>query len=68
MALEIIALERVFMYKGKKLDDIPGASLKEVAKAYSATYPELLNSLPEFKKVDGNQEVYEFGAKAGLKG
>ena len=69
MALEVQALERVFKYKGEKLDDIPGATLKEIAKHYSGVYPELLNTAPTFKGVEGNHEIYEFGtAKAGVKG
>jgi PRTRC genetic system protein C len=69
MALVSNKLERKFSYKGKDLQDIPGATLKEVAKAYSGIYPELLNSMPTYKDIVDGVEIYEFAeAQVGLKG
>lgn len=68
MSLQVTSLQRKFKYKGKELPDIPGLSLKEVAKTYSGQYPELLNSTPEYKGIEGEFEIYDFSAKAGVKG
>lgn len=68
MALEINSLQRVFVYKGKELQDIPGLSLKDVCKSYSDIYPELVNSSPEFDKVENGKEYYTFNNKVGTKG
>jgi PRTRC genetic system protein C len=68
MAIESKELTRKFIYKGTELSDIPGASLKEVAKIYSGTYPELLNTMPTYKDIKDGVEIYEFSAKVGVKG
>lgn len=68
MALEISELKRVFTYDGQTLEDIEGATLKEVAKAYSGQYPALLNSTPNYVETKDGVEYYDFSAKAGLKG
>lgn len=68
MAIEITELKRVFKYDGIELEDIPGASLKEVSKAYSGLYPALLNSTPNYIETKNGVEYYDFSAKVGLKG
>lgn len=55
------ALQRKFKYKDLILDDVPNASLKEVARVYSGTFPELLNTVPTYESVDDNGvEIYSF--------
>ena len=67
--LSVTEEKRKFQYKKQELDDIPGATLKEVAKHYSGIYPELLNSMPTFVKYDEKGvSIYDFTAKAGVKG
>ncbi len=68
MALETAELKRVFKHKDVELEDVPGASLKEVSKIYSGVYPELLNTMPTYKDIVDGVEIYEFNAKVGLKG
>lgn len=68
MAIEITELKRSFKYDGIVLEDIPGASLKEVTKAYSGIYPALVNSTPNYIETKDGVEYYDFSVKAGLKG
>lgn len=69
MALTTTKLTRKITYKGNRLDDIEGASMKDIAKAYSGIYPELLNSTPTYKGIEDGEEVYEFStASVGVKG
>lgn len=70
MALSATKLKRVFKVNDVELDDIPGLTLREVAKAYSGQYPQLLNSSFEFKEIDDkkNVEVYTVNTTVGLKG
>jgi PRTRC genetic system protein C len=68
MALTTTDLTRKFIYKGQELEDIPGAGLKEIGKAYSGVYPELLNSVPTYKDIVDGVEIYEFNTSVGLKG
>ncbi len=68
MALEVKEVKRVFKHGEITLDDIPGLTPREVAKTYAGTYPELVNSTPEFKGIEGNVETYTFNKRAGTKG
>lgn len=68
MPLQVTALKRKFKFGKLILDDIPGLTPREVAKAYASTYPELTNSSPEFEKIDGDYEVYTFEKRVGTKG
>lgn len=66
--LNVQKLGRKFIHNDVILDDIPGVSLKEVIKIYSGTYPELVNSKAEFKKIEDGFEIYELSASAGILG
>lgn len=68
MAIQVVNLKRSFKYKGKTLEDIPGITIKEVVKAYSGTYPELINSNATFKGIENDTEIWDLDGKAGLKG
>ncbi|NMA74307.1 MAG: PRTRC system protein C [Bacteroidales bacterium] len=69
MALQVNIKERVFKYKNEELVD-PDRNMTpfEVAKFYSARFPELINATIEGPKaVDGKVE-YSFDKVAGTKG
>ena len=72
MALEIKAIERVFVFKkGNEqiiLDDInPNLTPDEIIDMYSNTYPELVNSNINPKGIVNDQLVYEISSVAGTK-
>lgn len=68
--MKTVQIQRTFKYKGKELADVPGLSLKDLARHHSTEHPELANTVAEFVKLDagGNTEVYEYKAKMGPKG
>lgn len=69
MALQVSTKERVFEYNGKSLiDPNPKMTPFEVAKFYSAEYPELINSIIDGPKISDGKALYVFEKTAGTKG
>ena len=70
MAFEVNGLNRIFVYKGNKLEDpADSMSLEQVKDFFTATYPELNNSSISAPEVVGEKLQYTFAEKSlGTKG
>jgi len=68
MGLQVTEVKRNFKFGDIDLPDIPGMTPREIAKAYSGTYPALTNSVPEFVDIKEGVETYTFNKRAGTKG
>lgn len=68
MSLVKTELRRKFIYKGKRLDDIPGKSEGEVIKIHAATNPELVNATFEYKGIENEEQIFHISTNAGVKG
>lgn len=69
MALSVTGLPRVFMHKGKALDDPkPELSPDWVLGFYSNTYPELTTATIDGPEIKDGKAVYSFQSTVGTKG
>ena len=66
--MKVTELKRSFKYKDITLNDIPNMSLEEIKDFYSNTYPELINANISAPDVVGEEIVYTFSSKVGVKG
>jgi len=69
MALQVTIKDRVFKYNGEVLTD-PDKHMTpfEVAKFYSARFPELINATIEGPAIVDDKVEYSFSKIAGTKG
>ena len=69
MALQVSTKKRIFEYNKELLTDPnPLMTPSEVAKFYSAKYPELINASIKGPQADGENVKYSFERNVGTKG